>query len=43
MQIKFRFDKYFDAPDREFFSYLAQQKNIADLKPSGGIMNLPTN
>ena len=32
MQIKFRFDKYFDAPDREFFSYLAQQKNIADFE-----------
>lgn len=32
MQIKFRFDKYFDAPDREFFSYLAIQKNIADFE-----------
>ena len=32
MQVKFRFDKYFDAPDREFFSYLAQQKNIADFE-----------
>jgi hypothetical protein len=26
----FRFDKYFDAPDKEFFTYLAQQKEIAD-------------
>lgn len=26
----FRFDKYFDAPDREFFTYLAQQKDMAD-------------
>ncbi len=26
----FRFDKYFDSPDREFFSYLAAQKHIAD-------------
>lgn len=26
----FRFDKYFDAPDKEFFTYLAQQKDIAD-------------
>jgi hypothetical protein len=29
---KFRFDKYFDAPDREFFSYLAFQKNILDFE-----------
>jgi len=29
---KFRFDKYFDAPDREFFSYLAVQKNILDFE-----------
>jgi hypothetical protein len=27
---RFRFDKYFDAPDKEFFSYLAAQKNILD-------------
>ncbi|MBS1664937.1 MAG: hypothetical protein JST68_28075 [Bacteroidetes bacterium] len=27
---RFRFDKYFDAPDKEFFSYLASQKNILD-------------
>ncbi len=26
----FRFDKYFDAPDKEFFTYLAQQQDIAD-------------
>jgi hypothetical protein len=26
----FRFDKYFDAPDKEFFSYLAQHMNRAD-------------
>lgn len=26
----FRFDKYFDAPDKEFFSYLARQMNRAD-------------
>ncbi len=26
----FRFDKYFDAPDREFFLYLSEQKNIPD-------------
>jgi hypothetical protein len=29
---RFRFDKYFDAPDREFFSYLAVQKNILDFE-----------
>ncbi len=27
---RFRFDKYFDAPDKEFFSYIASQKNILD-------------
>ena len=27
---RFRFDKYFDAPDKEFFSYLANQRNILD-------------
>lgn len=27
---RFRFDKYFDAPDREFFSYIASQENILD-------------
>ena len=26
----FRFDKYFDAPDKDFFAYLAQQMNKAD-------------
>ena len=26
----FRFDKYFDAPDKDFFAYLAQQMNRAD-------------
>ena len=27
---QFRFDKYFDAPDKEFFSYIANQQNILD-------------
>jgi hypothetical protein len=27
---QFRFDKYFDAPDREFFSYIASQRNMLD-------------
>ena len=27
---RFRFDKYFDAPDKEFFSYIASQRNILD-------------
>ncbi|OQP62971.1 hypothetical protein [Niastella populi] len=26
----FRFDKYFDAPDKDFFTYLAKQQDIAD-------------
>ena len=26
----YRFDKYFDAPDKDFFTYLAQQKKMAD-------------
>jgi hypothetical protein len=26
----FRFNKYFDAPDKDFFSYLASQSNLAD-------------
>jgi hypothetical protein len=26
----FRFDKYFDSPDRQFFSFLAAQQQIAD-------------
>jgi hypothetical protein len=32
VRIKFRFDKYFDSPDREFFMYLAGHKNIADFE-----------
>jgi hypothetical protein len=27
---RFRFDKYFDAPDKEFFSYIATQRNMLD-------------
>jgi hypothetical protein len=27
---KFRFDKYFDAPDRDFFSFIALKRNILD-------------
>jgi len=27
---KFRFDKYFDAPDKEFFSYLAANSNVQE-------------
>jgi hypothetical protein len=29
---RFRFDKYFDVPEREFFSYLAGQRNILDFE-----------
>jgi hypothetical protein len=29
---RFRFDKYFDAPDKEFFSYLAAQGNMLDFE-----------
>ncbi len=29
---QFRFDKYFDAPDKEFFSYLATQRSILDFE-----------
>lgn len=29
---QFRFDKYFDAPDKEFFTYLASEKKIADFE-----------
>ena len=29
-QYKYRFDKYFDAPDREFFSYIAVHRGILD-------------
>jgi hypothetical protein len=32
VQVKFRFNKYFDAPDREFFTYLSKKKNIADFE-----------
>ncbi|HMC86988.1 MAG TPA: hypothetical protein VKI61_15780, partial [Chitinophagaceae bacterium] len=32
VQFKFRFDKYYDAPDRDFFAYLAQKKNIPDFE-----------
>ncbi len=35
VQLKFRFDKYSDAPDREFFSYLSQTKNIPDFEAIG--------
>ena len=28
----FRFDKYFDAPDREFFSFIAVQRNMLDFE-----------
>lgn len=28
----FRFDKYFDAPDREFFRYLASRQQLADFE-----------
>ncbi len=29
---QFRFDKYFDQPDKEFFSYLANQRNMLDFE-----------
>ncbi len=29
---RFRFDKYFDAPDKEFFSYLASQGDLLDFE-----------
>ena len=29
---RFRFDKYFDAPDKEFFSFLATQANLLDFE-----------
>ena len=32
VQIKFRFDKYFDVPDREFFAWLSSKKNIPDFE-----------
>ncbi len=31
-QLKYRFDKYFDAPDKDFFLYLAGKKNITDFE-----------
>lgn len=32
VQRKLRFDKYFDAPDRDFYNYLAHQQNIPDFE-----------
>ncbi len=32
VQTKIRFDKYFDSPDRNFFAYLADKKNIQDFE-----------
>jgi len=32
VQLKFRFDKYFDSPDREFFNYLSNKNNIPDFE-----------
>jgi hypothetical protein len=32
VQFKFRFDKYYDSPDRDFFAYLAKKKNIPDFE-----------
>lgn len=32
VQIKFRFDKYFDSPDRDFFTYLSTKRNIPDFE-----------
>ncbi|MEO6316243.1 MAG: hypothetical protein ABIU63_14620 [Chitinophagaceae bacterium] len=32
VQLKFRFDKYFDLPDRDFFTYLSLKKNIPDFE-----------
>jgi len=29
---QFRFDKYFDAPDKEFFSFVATQRNMLDFE-----------
>src|SRR5579859_6901942 len=28
----FRFDKYFDAPDKEFFAFIANQRNVLDFE-----------
>lgn len=41
VQLKFRFDKYFDVPDKNFFLYLAQKKTLPILKPSAGTTTLP--
>jgi hypothetical protein len=32
VQLKFRFDKYFDVPDKSFFMYLSQKRNIPDFE-----------
>jgi hypothetical protein len=32
VQYKYRYDKYFDAPDREFFAYLSNYKGLADFE-----------
>jgi hypothetical protein len=32
VQLKFRFDKYFDVPDKSFFTYLSQKKDMADFE-----------
>ena len=32
VQLKFRFDKYADTPDRDFFGYLAEKTNMADFE-----------
>ncbi|MEP6747120.1 MAG: hypothetical protein ABJB86_05325 [Bacteroidota bacterium] len=32
VQIKFRFDKYFDVPDKNFFIYVSEKKKIADFE-----------
>ena len=29
VQVKFRFDKYFDAPDKDFFTYLSLKKRYS--------------
>jgi hypothetical protein len=32
VQVKFRFDKYSDTPDRDFFSYLSKKNNVPDFE-----------
>ncbi|MEP7278983.1 MAG: hypothetical protein ABI813_10095 [Bacteroidota bacterium] len=32
VQTRFRFDKYFDVPDKHFFLYLSREKNIPDFE-----------